>query len=334
MRNRIRFDEFKFNEIEIHEYLQMPRILLTNDYFKDLSIDAVILYTLLLDTYKLSTKNNWRDEEGKVYIKFSIGRICEFLRCKTNKAIKVLKELDDENGLGLIHIKKQKQGLPNLIYVNNYYNQELFNQESLKNYEGKDLNNLESTWKNQVVEKNNHLEKTSRVLGKNNQSLLGKTNTSNNEYINNNNSNNECISTAEADSIPYKEIISYLNEKAKTNFKHTAYKNKSLIKARRNEGNRLNDFKKVIDTKTRQWINNNDMKKYIRPSTLFGNKFDEYLNENNSNSYSNNSNYSETARKKRLKKYENSKNKKTEKYDSDSYFDIDKMIEQLNRMGN
>lgn len=321
MENRIRFNEFKFNEIEIHEYLQMPRILLTNDYFKDLSIDAIVLYTLLLDTYKLSTKNNWRDEEGKVYIKFSIGRICEFLRCKTDKAIKVLKELDDENGIGLIHIKKQKQGMPNLIYVNNYYNQDLFNQETLKNYEEKDLNNLESTRKKRVFGKNEYSEKPTRLLGKNDQSLLGKTDPSNNEYINNNNSNNEYISTAEADPIPYKEIISYLNDKTGKAYKHSANKNQSLIKARWNEGNRVEDFKKVIDNKTSEWLADEKMSKYLRPSTLFGNKFDEYRNESKNNKRS----YTDNSYKK--------KGSRPSIESRPHHFDIDKMFERLENIG-
>ncbi|MGX7125679.1 phage replisome organizer N-terminal domain-containing protein [Enterococcus viikkiensis] len=78
--------------------------------------------------------------------------------------------------------------------------------------------------------------------------------------------------------IPYSEIIKYLNNKTSKSFKVTQ-KWKDLIKARWNEGQRLDDFKKVIDVKTGQWINNQEMNKYLRPVTLFGNKFDDYLNE-------------------------------------------------------
>ena len=52
-----------------------------------------------------------------------------------------------------------------------------------------------------------------------------------------------------------------------------------MIKARFNEGQQLDDFKRVIDIKTKQWLNNPEMSMYLRPQTLFGNKFDEYLNE-------------------------------------------------------
>lgn len=78
--------------------------------------------------------------------------------------------------------------------------------------------------------------------------------------------------------IPYSDIIKYLNEATSKSFKITQ-KWKDLIKARWNEGQRLDDFKKVIDVKTNQWLNNQEMNKYLRPATLFGNKFDDYLNE-------------------------------------------------------
>lgn len=78
--------------------------------------------------------------------------------------------------------------------------------------------------------------------------------------------------------IPYSDIIYYLNTTTGKNYKVTQ-KWKDLIKARWNEGQRLDDFKKVIDVKTGQWLNNQEMTKYLRPQTLFGNKFDDYLNE-------------------------------------------------------
>lgn len=78
--------------------------------------------------------------------------------------------------------------------------------------------------------------------------------------------------------IPYKEVVDYLNNKADRNYKHTTGKTKTLIKARWNEGFRTEDFKKVIDTKVDDWIGSG-MSKYLRPDTLFGTKFEGYLNE-------------------------------------------------------
>lgn len=107
-----------------------------------------------------------------------------------------------------------------------------------------------------------------------------------NSFISNNinsNSNNKKIlsSSDEQDDVPYKEIVEYLNLKTSKKYKHSTNKTKSLIKARWNEGFRVDDFKKVIDNKCFEWIGNSDMAKYLRPETLFGNKFEGYLNENN-----------------------------------------------------
>lgn len=78
--------------------------------------------------------------------------------------------------------------------------------------------------------------------------------------------------------IPYKEIIDCLNEFAKTNYKHTSQVTKDKIKARWNDGFRLNDFETVIKNKCREWMGT-DMEKYLRPKTLFGNNFESYLNQ-------------------------------------------------------
>ncbi|MCM3482285.1 MAG: conserved phage C-terminal domain-containing protein [Staphylococcus warneri] len=81
-----------------------------------------------------------------------------------------------------------------------------------------------------------------------------------------------------ASPIPYKEIIGYLNEKAGKQFKHNTGKSKRCIEARWNEDFRLDDFKKVIDIKTSEWLGTSQ-EKYLRPETLFGTKFEGYLNQ-------------------------------------------------------
>lgn len=75
------------------------------------------------------------------------------------------------------------------------------------------------------------------------------------------------------------DVISYLNDKAKTNYRNGIKKTISLIDARRREGFVLEDFKKVIDKKSSQWLNDSRMCSYLRPETLFGTKFESYLNE-------------------------------------------------------
>jgi uncharacterized phage protein (TIGR02220 family) len=78
--------------------------------------------------------------------------------------------------------------------------------------------------------------------------------------------------------IPFKEIVEHLNIKTGSKYKHNTNKTQDSIKARWNEGFRLDDFKKVIDIKTAEWLNT-DMAKFLRPETLFGNKFEGYLNQ-------------------------------------------------------
>lgn len=105
--------------------------------------------------------------------------------------------------------------------------------------------------------------------------------TINNSSINNsiNKNSTKDHSTAKAERIPYKKIIDYLNEQTGRRYSHTANKNQDLIRARWNEGFRVDDFKQVIDTKVVDWGSDPKMNKYLRPITLFSNKFDEYLNQ-------------------------------------------------------
>jgi uncharacterized phage protein (TIGR02220 family) len=79
------------------------------------------------------------------------------------------------------------------------------------------------------------------------------------------------------DSIDYKTIVDFLNEKAGTHYKHSTEKTKKLIRARMNEGFTLDDFKTVIEYKVKEW-RGTKFEPYIRPETLFGTKFEGYLN--------------------------------------------------------
>ncbi|MDW8515083.1 conserved phage C-terminal domain-containing protein [Priestia flexa] len=81
------------------------------------------------------------------------------------------------------------------------------------------------------------------------------------------------------DNIPFKEIVSYLNVKTSTAYKPSSKKTKQLIAARWKEGFTLDDFKKVIDNKVAEWLNDSKMSQYLRPETLFGTKFESYLNQ-------------------------------------------------------
>lgn len=77
---------------------------------------------------------------------------------------------------------------------------------------------------------------------------------------------------------PVSEIIDYLNLKTNKNYKTTTQKTRTLIKARMNEHFTVDDFKTVIDKMCTEWMGTN-MEKYLRPETLFGTKFESYLNQ-------------------------------------------------------
>lgn len=79
--------------------------------------------------------------------------------------------------------------------------------------------------------------------------------------------------------IPFAEIVNYLNEKTGKNFDPAAKETRSHIKARWGPKRTLQDFKTVIDNKVADWGTNPDMVNYLRPETLFGKKFESYLNE-------------------------------------------------------
>ena len=83
------------------------------------------------------------------------------------------------------------------------------------------------------------------------------------------------------------EIISCLNEKTKKHYKANTPKTVRLIRARLKEGFTVEDFKAVIEKKCDDWLGNEKMERYLRPETLFGTKFEGYLNEtpNSGNDY-------------------------------------------------
>lgn len=75
----------------------------------------------------------------------------------------------------------------------------------------------------------------------------------------------------------YKYIVEYLNQKAGTKYKYTREKTREHINARLAEGHTVEDFFKVIDNKCTEWLGT-EFEKYLRPDTIFGNKFEGYLN--------------------------------------------------------
>ena len=120
MEKKMTFHYFYGTEADQFSFYRIPKALFIDDYFKNLSSDAKILYGLMLDRMSLSIKNQWFDDQNRAYIYFSIEDIMELLNCGRNKAIKSMQELDDETGIGLIEKRRQGFGKVNIIYVKSF----------------------------------------------------------------------------------------------------------------------------------------------------------------------------------------------------------------------
>lgn len=116
----IQFDYFHGMEAEQYSFYRIPKMLFTAECFRSLSCEAKVLYGLMLDRMGLSIKNRWIDEEDRVYIVFTVEEIAELMDCGTQKAVKLMKELDTGKGIGLIEKKRLGLGKPNVIYVKNF----------------------------------------------------------------------------------------------------------------------------------------------------------------------------------------------------------------------
>ena len=120
MENKIKFEYYYGIEAEQFSFYRVPRLLIKDERFKGLSSDAKLLYGLMLDRMSLSMKNGWLDEENRAYIIYTIEDIMEDLGCARGTCAKIIKELEAENGIGLIEKKRRGLGKPDIIYVKNF----------------------------------------------------------------------------------------------------------------------------------------------------------------------------------------------------------------------
>ena len=105
------------NEADQYSFYRIPKILLTDRRYKGVSLEAKVLYGLLLDRMGLSARNGWLDDNGRVFLYFTQEEAMAMLDCGKDKATKLFRELE---GIGLIERKKQGQGHPARIYVKNF----------------------------------------------------------------------------------------------------------------------------------------------------------------------------------------------------------------------
>jgi len=116
----MRFDYFYGNEAEQFTFYRIPKVLVTSQEFRKVSDSAKLLYGLMLDRMGLSVKNGWFDEQNRAYIYFKTDEIMELMCCATEKATRIVAELDSVKGIGLIERIKQGQGKPAKIYLKKF----------------------------------------------------------------------------------------------------------------------------------------------------------------------------------------------------------------------
>lgn len=131
---------------------------------------------------------------------------------------------------------------------------------------------------------NEKQEKAKKANGFSEKQTKAKKPDNDNEYDNDNENDNDNTYNVPLPPVesrpayPYEDIIDYLNQKAGTHFRYSSADTKKHIKARFNDGFNLDDFKTVIDKKVKEW-KGTDMEMFLRPATLFGTKFEGYLNQ-------------------------------------------------------
>lgn len=116
----IQFDYFTAAETEQYTFYRIPKALFTESHFQALSCEAKVLYGMMLDRLGLSIRNQWFDSQGRAYIIFTVEDVMGVMGCQSQKAVRLMKELDTADGIGLIEKKRIGLGRPNRIYVKNF----------------------------------------------------------------------------------------------------------------------------------------------------------------------------------------------------------------------
>ena len=220
-------------------FFKFPKPFIYDEKYKKLSNNAKLMYMLLFGRLELSVKNGWHDRKGNVFQYYTNEQLMIDLNSSEKTIIKVKKELRE---VGLLEEVRQGNNLPNRIYISQ----------------------VDGAAENTVLE----LEKVQHGAVENTVLELEKVQT--NKIDINDTDNNNIKSFCQ-------EVITYLNQVTKKNFNKDTASHHKYIKARLKEGYELKDFKHVINVMAATWMGT-DYERYLQPQTLFGNKFDSYLN--------------------------------------------------------
>ena len=220
-------------------FFKFPKPFIYDEKYKKLSNNAKLMYMLLFGRLELSVKNGWHDRKGNVFQYYTNEQLMIDLNSSEKTIIKVKKELRE---VGLLEEIRQGNNLPNRIYISQ----------------------VDGAVENTVLE----LEKVQHGAVENTVLELEKVQT--NKIDINDTDNNNIKSFCQ-------EVITYLNQVTKKNFNKDTASHHKYIKARLKEGYELKDFEHVINVMAATWMGT-DYERYLQPQTLFGNKFDSYLN--------------------------------------------------------
>ena len=220
-------------------FFKFPKPFIYDEKYKKLSNNAKLMYMLLFGRLELSVKNGWHDRKGNVFQYYTNEQLMIDLNSSEKTIIKVKKELRE---VGLLEEIRQGNNLPNRIYISQ----------------------VDGAVENTVLE----LEEVQHGAVENTVLELEKVQT--NKIDINDTDNNNIKSFCQ-------EVITYLNQVTKKNFNKDTASHHKYIKARLKEGYELKDFKHVINVMAATWMGT-DYERYLQPQTLFGNKFDSYLN--------------------------------------------------------
>lgn len=95
-------------------YYCLYAMLFEDSRYSAMHLECIVLYSILLSRESLSAKNNWRDENQRIFVYCTVDEVCHLLRCGRDKAMNTFRELER---YGLISRRKQGRGKPDRIYV-------------------------------------------------------------------------------------------------------------------------------------------------------------------------------------------------------------------------
>lgn len=235
-------------------------ITISNYHFKEknMSLKAKGLLSLML-----SLPKNWD---------YSINGLVQLSKDNKHSVETALKELKEFGYLKIVKLMANETDTGRIEYIYNIYerpqNNDKVGLEGLHKVDTLDPENLGLEFLGlEFLELENQT-----------QYIYNSKELYNNNIINNN--SKELLINS---NIIYSQVVDYLNEKTGKHYKSSTPKTKTLINARVKEGFTLEDFKKVIDTKCDEWLDDKKMCNYLRPETLFGTKFEGYLNQDKKN---------------------------------------------------